>query len=107
VEPSDSFLRNLYFAMSALCGSITALAYMKWKEMSRGEVALNVFLGLAFAFVVGPWIAHAWIGISENDARAICVISYMCGAGWPVIIPPMIGWLKRLVPGQDGQEPKP
>lgn len=100
-------LRNLYFALTALCGSITALAYMEWKRMGWIERTLNLFIGLAFAFIVAPWAAHALLRIDEGDARAICMVTYIFSAGWPLILPRMINWGKRAIPAATEQDDKP
>lgn len=107
MDPYDPFLRNFYFAITALFGSITALAYLRWKEMSRVEIALNVVIGLSFSFVVGPWAGHQWFRIAEADARGLCMITYAFAVGWPLIIPRVINWIKKVIPGQDEQEQKP
>lgn len=107
MPPDDPFMRNFYFAITALFGSITALAYLKWKDMSRAEIILNVVIGLSFAFVVGPWVGQSWFKISETDARGLCMVTYAFAAGWPLIIPRVISWAKKVIPGQDEQEQKP
>lgn len=107
METPDPILRNFYFAATALCGSITALAYMKYKEMGRVEIVLNLFIGLAFAFIVAPWAGHALLRISEADARALCMVTYVFAAGWPLILPRMINWGKKAIPGATEQDEKP
>ncbi len=107
MSPDDPILRNVYFAVTALCGSITALAYMKWREMPRTEIALNLFIGLVFAFIVAPWAGHAILRINETDARALCMVTYVFAAGWPLILPRMINWGKKAIPNVPEQEDKP
>jgi hypothetical protein len=103
---TDPIIRNIYLALTALCGSITALAYMRYKEMGWGEISLNLFIGLAFAFFVAPWAGHTILRINETDARALCMVTYVFAAGWPLILPRIINWGKGLVPEKD-QENKP
>jgi hypothetical protein len=97
MDQSNPIVRLIYAAMAAFAGSVTALAFTRWKEMSRGEVALAVFTGFSFAMFVTPWIAHAIMGIPETDGRAISGLTYVFAAGSNALLPTLIHKLNRLM----------
>lgn len=87
--------------MSALAGSITALANMKYKEMSWTDIMLTVFVGFAFAVIFVPWAASDWLHINQDNLRAICAIVYIGGTAWNSLMPLAIRKIKQIIGGED------
>lgn len=88
-------LRHGYLLMAAVAGSVTALAFQKWKVMSWGEVGLTLFVGASFAIFVTPILAEYMLGTNASP-RAIAALSYISAAGSNVLIPVCIGWVRRI-----------
>lgn len=99
IEHND--YRILYTAMSALAGSVTALSFMKYKQMTWTEIALTLFVGFAFAVIAVPYIAADWMKIDIDNLRAICFVVYAGGTAWNVLIPVMIKRFKAAVGSEE------
>lgn len=99
IEQQD--LRHVWFVMSALAGSVTALAQMKYKEMTWVDIAFTLFTGFGFAVFFMPWVAHSIIRISETDERATNAMIYIGGTGWNILLPLAIQKVKGLLGGKD------
>lgn len=99
IEQQD--LKHVWIAMSALAGSITALANMKYKEMSWVDIILTIFVGFAFAVIFVPWAASDWMGIAEDNLRGICAIVYIGGTAWNSLMPLAIRKIKQMIGGEE------
>jgi hypothetical protein len=86
------FLRLGYIVMAALAGAITALAFTRWKELSRAEIILTLVAGFSFAVFVTPWVAHQFFGVDDRNLRAIAALTYIFGSGWNIVLPKVIRW---------------
>lgn len=94
-------LRIIYVLMAALAGAVTALAFLSWKEMSKTEIALTLFVGASFAIFVTPWIAHLAFGMNEADVRTIAGLTYITASGSNTLLPMLIKRMHRLIGGED------
>jgi len=97
----NPLFKVVYPAMAAFAGSVTALAFMRWKEMTRVEICLAVFVGFSFAMFVTPWIAHLIFGVSEADARTTTGLTYVMATGSNTILPTLVRRLNRIL-GSEG-----
>lgn len=97
VDDNSQFLRFGYVALAAVSGAFTALGFVKWKEMSRAELAMTLIGGFSFAIFVTPWIAHEWIGMAESNTRGIAALTYVFGSGSNILLPTIIRSVKRLL----------
>ncbi len=95
IEHND--YRILYIVMSAIAGSVTALSFMKYKEMSWGEIVLTLFVGFAFAVILVPWVAADWLKIDVSNLRTICAVVYLGGTAWNGLMPLVIKRAKHLL----------
>lgn len=86
-----------YIALAAFSGALTALGFVKWRDMTWGEIGVTFFAGFSFAIFVTPWMAHELMGIAENNTRAIAALTYINGAGSNLILPWLIRHLKRTL----------
>lgn len=93
--------RLVYTGMAAVAGAITALSFMKWREMSWPEVTMTVFVGAAFSLFAVPWLAADVAGMDIENLRAICGITYLGATGSNILIPIAIRRLRGLVGGED------
>ncbi len=102
VDDQSYILRFGYVALAAISGAFTALGFVKWKEMSRPELAMTLVGGFSFAIFVTPWIAHEWIGVAETNTRAIAALTYVFGSGSNILLPTIIRSVRRLLGTGDG-----
>lgn len=97
VDDHGLFWRFGYVALAAVSGAFTALGFLKWKDMSRMEIALTLIGGFSFAMFVTPWIAHEWFSVEETNTRAIAALTYVFGSGSNILLPTIIRSVKRLL----------
>lgn len=99
---SDPFSSMAYTIMAALAGAVTALAFRPWKQMTRLEICLTLFVGFSFAIFVSPWVAHSVIHVPADEPRAASFITYVMGAGSNILLPKVIAFFERLL-GSKGE----
>lgn len=99
IEHND--YRILYIVMSAIAGSVTALSFMKYKEMSWREIALTLFVGFAFAVIFVPWVAADWLKVDVTNLRTICAVVYLGGTAWNGLMPVVIKRFKNALGGTE------
>lgn len=92
-DDGHGFLRFGYIAMAALAGAITALAFQRWRELSRAEICLTLLAGFSFAVFVTPWAAHAFFGMAEDNVRGIAALTYIFGSASNILLPVVIRWV--------------
>lgn len=96
--PHEDFLiKYLYIPLAALAGAISSLGARRWRNMSKGKIALAILMGSTFALFVTPWVAHEYIGVKEDDARAIVALTYLFAIAAHLILPWIIHRLERLI----------
>lgn len=93
----EGLIRFVYLTTAAIAGSVTALGAMRWRDMTRVEVALTLMTGFFFAIFVTPWIAHAWLGVAENDIRAVAGLTYVFGSASNILLPVVIRRLRKAL----------
>lgn len=93
--------RVLYIIMSAIAGSVTALSFMKYKQMTWVEIGFTLFVGFAFAVIAVPYIAADWLKMDIGNLRAVCFAVYTGGTAWNVLIPVVIKRFKAAVGMED------
>lgn len=93
--------RTLYTIMSGIAGSVTALSFMKYKEMTWVEIGLTLFVGFAFAVIAVPYIAADWLKMDIGNLRAVCFAVYTGGTAWNVLIPVVIKRIKAAIGSED------
>lgn len=91
----ETYFRFGYIAMAALAGAITALAFTRWRTLSRTEIALTLVAGFSFAVFVTPWVAESFFGIASTNVRAIAALTYIFGSGSNILLPMLIRWVGR------------
>lgn len=97
VDDQSYILRFGYVALAALSGAFTALGFVKWQQLSRGELLMTLIGGFSFAIFVTPWVAHEWLGVAETNTRAIAALTYVFGSGSNILLPTIIRSVKRLL----------
>lgn len=93
--------RHVWIVMSALAGSITSLSFMKYKEMTWPDIVLTLFVGFAFAVIFVPWAAADWVGIPQDNLRAVCGVVYIGGTAWNILLPVAIRKIKQNFGGEE------
>jgi hypothetical protein len=97
MDQNDPMLKVVYVLMAAIAGSVTALSFLRWREMTWGEICLTLFVGFSFAIFVTPWIAHIAFGLNAADVRTIAGLTYVSASGSNILLPLLIRRLKRAV----------
>lgn len=95
--------RLAYTAMAAMAGAITALSFMRWREMSWPEILMTVFVGSAFSIFAVPWLAADVGGMDIENLRVICGITYLGATGANIFIPIAIRRLRGLFGLEEAQ----
>lgn len=96
MDEGPTFFRLGYVGMAAMAGAITALAFTRWRELTRGEILLTLAAGFSFAVFVTPWVAEQFLGIDGSNVRAIAALTYIFGSGSNILLPILIKWTGRL-----------
>ena len=97
MDHNEMLLRYVYIPLAALSGSISSFGARRWQTMSKSRVFLTIMTGFSFAAFVAPWMAHRFIGISEDDARGVVAITYLSGIGGHLLIPAILKWMERVI----------
>ena len=98
IEQQD--MRHVWLVMSAMAGAITALAQMKYKEMTWADIGFTLFSGFGFAVFFMPWAASKF-GILPDDIRGTNAVVYIGGTGWNILMPFAIQKAKSFFGGKD------
>lgn len=99
--PENDFLKFLYVGLAAIAGAVTALSFTKWRELTRMEIGLTLFVGFSFAIFVTPWLAHVAFGLDTSDPKAIAGLTYAFASGSNSILPVIIRKIHRSFTGED------
>lgn len=104
IEESSAY-RLGYVTVAAAAGAITALAFTKWRDLTRTEILLTLLAGFSFAIFVTPWVAQSFLGIEPSNVRAIAALTYIFGSGSNILLPVLIQWITRVVRGNSEERP--
>lgn len=96
-EPA--FTRLIWGLLGSVAGAITALSFQSWKDMTRGQILMSLFVAASFSFFVAPLFFS-----SVRDTRAAGGIFYLMATGSNVLIPRAVKWLSSAFNG--GSEPQ-
>jgi hypothetical protein len=104
VDANDPMLKAGYVAMAAIAGAVTALSFMKWKEMTYPEVFLTLFVGFSFAIFVTPWVAYSVFGMDNvEEVGAVAGLTYITASGSNSLLPVLIKKVRRLLGERNGE----
>lgn len=106
MNADDDVARQLWFAIAAVGGSITSLAFRAWQKMTPGEMGMAVFASAAFAFFVVPAVGKVWWGIPFADLSIACGAVFLGAVVAPIAIPAInrrtARWIdSRKLPGEE------
>lgn len=90
-------MRALYPVVASLAGAITALSFRPFRDMTKGEVFMALFVGASFAMFVGPWAVKLLPISITSDIRLQAGIFYLMASGSNALIPMAIKWFGRVV----------
>lgn len=90
MDPNDSWARTGYLIMAALSGAITSLSLTNFKTRTRGEIALTVFVGTAFAMFFVPWFTLDVLKINNDNLRTACGLTYLGGTVANALLPAIV-----------------
>ena len=101
LDTDHNTLRIIYVLMAALAGAVTALAFLSWREMTKTEIAMTLFVGASFAIFVTPWLAHIAFGMNQADVRTVAAMTYVTASGSNTLLPMLIKRLHKLIGTED------
>lgn len=85
----DSNVQRLIWGLiGSVAGAITALSFQSWKNMTRTEISLSLFVAASFAFFVSPLIFR-----NIHDVQVAGGIFYLMATGSNVLIPKAVRWI--------------
>lgn len=102
---SDNASNWIWAGLASVAGAITALSFRPFSEMTRGEIALALFVGASFAFFVGPLVVRLMFGNAEPDMRIVGAVLYLLATGSNALIPRAVERLGRVF--GEGKEKTP
>lgn len=97
-------MRMLYVGISAVAGAITALSFMRWRDMPWPDRLLTLFVGAAFALIFVPWIVGDVFHVDMAPLRAACAITYIGAVGSNSFLPLIIRSAKRFASARLGTD---
>jgi Mg/Co/Ni transporter MgtE len=89
-------LKAVYYGMAAVAGAVTALSFMRWREMTWPEVCLTLFVGFSFAIFVTPWIAFTVLGL-DPTVQITAGLTYLSASGSNSLLPLLIRRIRRMI----------
>lgn len=101
IDGDNPLSRHLWAFLAACAGAITALSFRPFRDMSKWEVTLALFVGASFAIFVGPWAAHLTFGEGPIDIRILGGLFYLLASGSNILIPVAVKKLTQVVGGKD------
>lgn len=81
------YYRLAWLALASLAGAITALSFRPFKDMTRLEIVIALFVGFSFAVFVGPWAVKAAFGSEQVDLRVAGGMFYLMASGSNILVP--------------------
>ena len=79
--------RLLWPFLAAIAGAITALSFRPFRNMTKGEISLALFVGFSFALFVAPLTAKLMFGDGPIDIRIMGGLFYLMASGSNILIP--------------------
>lgn len=70
--------------------------------MHRAEIVMTILVGVSFAVFVAPWVALNWFHIDRNDTQGLAAIVYVMGGGSHVLMPLLIGRVRKALGLENG-----
>jgi len=96
-DVDNHLTRWLWPLLASLAGAITALSFRPYRKMSRGDIAMAVFVGTSFSVFVAPWVGEMVFGQENPDYRILGALYYIMATGSNVLIPVMIRKLRAIM----------
>lgn len=102
-EPDSAISRILWPMLASIAGAITSLSFRPFAKLSRGQIAMALFVGFSFAMFVAPWGVAMVFGTGEVDQQKVGGIYYVMATSWNVLIPLTVKKLSQFfnVKGED------
>lgn len=96
VDHNDFLPRFVYLPLAALTGALSSLGSRHWRHMTKRKAAFVLVTGVSFGLFVTPFVAHSWLGVQEDDARAIVAITYLMAFGADIMLPWVLRQIRKL-----------
>lgn len=103
MNQGNPYTQWLWIVLASFAGALTALSFRPFRDMSKGEITLALFVGMAFAIFVGPWAVRWYFGAAEPDLRIAGGIFYLMASGSNALIPFLVRKMSAVI----GTETKP
>lgn len=86
-EHGGILARFIYPLLASLAGSITSLYFRPFKDMEKKDIYVSVFVGMSFAYFLGPWATNLIFGKGPVDYQLQGGLYYLMATGSNVFIP--------------------
>lgn len=91
----NPFVRNAYIAMAAVAGAITSLSLSNYREKTRTEIGLTVFVGTAFAIFFIPWFTVDILKVNTESIKTACGLTYLGGTVANALMPAIVKRVRK------------
>ena len=95
-ENESPIMRVVYPILASVAGSITALGFRPFKDMSPVGIGMALFVGASFGYFFGPWALWTMQRVTGDDVRLQGGIYYLLATGSNAFIPMAIKWGSRF-----------
>lgn len=92
----ESERRVALIVMAAIGGSIVSLWSLPWKTMQWSEIALTMFVGIAFSIFGVPWLVADLAHVDIAPLRVACGVTFFGAAFGVPLIPILRNRAKRI-----------
>lgn len=93
MSDESSWLHMGYQALAAVAGAVAALSFRPYEGMTRGKIALSLFVSATFAIFVGPLLIRMFYGPGDVDLRVAGAIMWGLATGSNASIPLFVKWV--------------
>lgn len=85
----------LWGVLGSGAGAVAAVSLQDWRHMTRGQIAMLLFVAASFAFFVAPLFFSTYM-----ETRASGGVFFLLAAGSSIFLPKAMDWLsgKRETP---------
>lgn len=87
MKEQSAFSAVFYPLLASFAGAVTALSFRAFRDMTKAEIFMTLFVGASFAFFMGPWITTMVFGNGPINLRLQGALYYLLASGSHIFIP--------------------
>ncbi len=94
MDHTNPLMRWLWPLLASFAGSVTAMSFRSFKQMTAGEIAVALFVGASFSIFVTPLVIHMVYGpVPSINLQLLGAMFYITATSWNILLP----WLVRRI----------